>query len=155
MKIRLKNYLAKAEFTKLMTILEYHFLLLTNFQNQLRKFQKAFNDFVNTSKNPDWEKFEKLCLKIITCKLNYILWLKPIKDVSTFTVGDVFQGAHMPIRLAQMTLMTETNNIMYETENFISTKLITKYTVMKVKKNEKGIDGFLPTFTSDGKKYYL
>ncbi|KAF0974387.1 hypothetical protein FDP41_006419 [Naegleria fowleri] len=122
--------------------------------------KSLFNDFVYTSTKPDWEKFEELCLKIITCKLNYILKLKPIEPVNTFTVGELFQGAHMTDMLAHMTLITSIGIKAYyryvEVVETISKSLIQNENmnnvITKAKPNQQGIDGFLPVFVSGGRK---
>ncbi|KAF0981225.1 hypothetical protein FDP41_013013 [Naegleria fowleri] len=122
--------------------------------------KSLFNDFVYTSTKPDWEKFEELCLKTITCKLNYILKLKPIEPVNTFTVGELFQGAHMTDKLAHMTLTTNIGTKAYyryvEVVETISKSLIQNENmhnvITKAKLNQQGIDGFLPVFVSGGRK---
>ncbi|KAF0982735.1 hypothetical protein FDP41_010714 [Naegleria fowleri] len=122
--------------------------------------KSLFNDFVYTSTKPDWEKFEELCLKTITCKLNYILKLKPIEPVNTFTVGELFQGAHMTDKLAHMTLTTNIGTKAYyryvEVVETISKSLVQNENmhnvITKAKPNQQGIDGFLPVFVSGGRK---
>ncbi|KAG2388810.1 hypothetical protein C9374_000249 [Naegleria lovaniensis] len=134
---------------------------LSEFYTEIPK--RLFNDFIYTSAKPDWEKFEELCLKTITCKLNYILKLQHTKPKSTFTIGELFQGAHMPHKLSQQTLMTNIDSKAYfhyaEVSQSISTSLVKKNTddnlITKAKPNQQGIDGFLPAFSLENEKKVL
>ncbi|KAG2373074.1 hypothetical protein C9374_012920 [Naegleria lovaniensis] len=134
---------------------------LSEFYTEIPK--RLFNEFIYTSAKPDWEKFEELCLKTITCKLNYILKLQHTKPKSTFTVGELFQGAHMPQTLSQLTLITKIGTKSYfhydEVSQSISTSLVKKNTndnlITKAQPNQQGIDGFLPAFSLENEKKVL
>ncbi|KAL9641973.1 hypothetical protein ABK040_004030 [Willaertia magna] len=128
--------------------------------------KKLLNDFVYSSNKQEWEIFEELCLKTITCKLNYIFKLAPKyakHDNNTIflspTIGDVFYGAHIPNSIASIELsssITTSNYFSFNTTNKPITEVIKKplsnSSVTKTKKNQKGIDGFLPELSSLDRK---
>ncbi|KAL9653108.1 hypothetical protein ABK040_006326 [Willaertia magna] len=100
------------------------------------------SDFIVMSKVPDWEKFERICLKTLTCRFNmcYYFENKRVESIKT-----LFAGALIPISLASTEIKVLWGDLFsFEEANISVSNLKRKNdTIYKTVVNEQGIDGAL------------
>ncbi|KAL9655572.1 hypothetical protein ABK040_002239 [Willaertia magna] len=110
-------------------------------------------NFIIQSKKEDCDIFEELSLKTLTCRLNYFVVVRGIKN---FSVGELFKGCIMPEKLEKPNFFTNVNGFTYrECKETLSAELITEENVTKARKNQIGMAGFLPALFYEGNKKLL
>nr|CAG4714418.1 unnamed protein product [Naegleria fowleri] len=121
--------------------------ILANKLNYIPKH--VVSDFITVSNKPLWEKFEELCLKTMTARLNVLYTLNHSKEVQ---FSELFRGAYFKSDLGFISLksfnamwfyydcLNEKISSRDENEN---EKLINTTCVKKAKKNQNDIDGIL------------